>query len=148
LIDPILKAIATSNVATFDVTSINFNVLFELGYAIGTNRRLWLLRDPSVSKEDWDAIAFLTTLGYSPYVNSDDIESEFFKQVPHLAERTVYESSIVNALGEDAPSAVFYLKALYETDAESGESIGVSVRRVAVIPRSSLPILKRHRSKH
>lgn len=118
LIDPILKAIADSDVAAFDVTTINFNVLFELGYAIGTNRRLWLLRDPSISKRDWEAIAFLTTLGYSPYLNSDDIESEFFKQMPHLAERTVYESSIKNSLGDEAPSAVFYLKALYETDAE------------------------------
>ncbi|HEX6488999.1 MAG TPA: hypothetical protein VF137_09060 [Candidatus Dormibacteraeota bacterium] len=118
LIDPILSAIAGADVAAFEVTSLNLNVLFELGYAIGSNRRLWLLRDPTYGQRDWDAISFLTTIGYSPYINSDDLVSEFGKQEPHLGAKTVYEGSVENALVDDPSAAVFYLKALYETDAE------------------------------
>jgi len=118
LIDSILEAIRDSDVSAFDLTAINLNVLFELGYAIGANRRIWIFRDKTVETRDWNAVQFLTTVGYSPYVNSDDLVAEFYKQQPHLVRQTVYEASIAHAI-VDAPSAsIFYLKALYDTDAE------------------------------
>lgn len=119
LIDPILEAIKESDVAAFDLTAINFNVLFELGYAVGTNRKLWLLRDTSVSSaREWDALPFLSTIGYSRYVNSDEFVAEYFKHVPHLAEQTVLERFASGVSKTDDQPALFYVKALYETDPE------------------------------
>src|SRR5258708_8305057 len=47
VIDQIQAAIKAGDVAAFDLTQLNHNVMFELGYAIGTDRRIWLLRDIS-----------------------------------------------------------------------------------------------------
>jgi hypothetical protein len=118
LIDSILEAIRDCDVSAFDLTAINLNVLFELGYAIGANRRIWLIRDTTVETRDWNAVQFLTTVAYSPYVNSDDLVAEFYKQQPHLVAHTVYESSIANAIVDGPTASIFYMKALYDTDAE------------------------------
>src|SRR4051794_2465707 len=47
LIEEITSAIDRASVSVFDVTTLNENVLFELGYAIAADRRIWLLRDTS-----------------------------------------------------------------------------------------------------
>jgi hypothetical protein len=118
LIDSIFEAIQECDVSAFDLSTINLNVLFELGYAIGGNRRIWLLRDKTLDSREWNTIQFLTTVAYSPYVSSDDILAQFYRQQPHLVQRTVYESSIANALTESSQASIFYLKALYDTDPE------------------------------
>src|SRR5439155_10604289 len=65
VIDQIQAAIREADVAAFDVTYLNHNVMFELGFAIGANRKVWLLTDVSdaQSKRNWDSIRALTTIG-------------------------------------------------------------------------------------
>jgi hypothetical protein len=120
IIDQIQAGIKSAEVAAFDVTRLNHNVMFELGYAIGTNRKIWLLRDISdaQSKRDWDKIRLLTTLGYSPVVNSYDLIDEWYRQRPDSAEGTVFERSISEALQDPDKPSLFYLLGLHDTDAE------------------------------
>src|SRR5688500_2484577 len=56
IIDRIVTAIDRAAVSAFDVTTLNENVLFELGYAIASNKRIWLLRDTSdqTAAVTWD----------------------------------------------------------------------------------------------
>src|SRR5437879_597237 len=51
IIRQILEAINDATLCAFDVSTLNPNVLFELGYAIARNKQLWLLID----KTDADA---------------------------------------------------------------------------------------------
>lgn len=48
IIDTIFQAIRNSDVAVFEVTDLNENVMFELGFAIGAEVPVWLLRDPTI----------------------------------------------------------------------------------------------------
>ena len=49
LIREICDAIDQSDFFCADITGINPNVLFELGYAIATDKRIWLISDDSYS---------------------------------------------------------------------------------------------------
>src|SRR3954447_13562073 len=58
-----------------DLTSLNPNVLFELGYAVAQHKRTWLLLDTSVTaaKADFNELRLLSTVGYKRYTNSEDV---------------------------------------------------------------------------
>src|SRR4051794_41134360 len=84
LIDEITRAIDDAEVNVFDVTTLNENVLFELGYAIASDRRIWLLRDPSDAKaaERWTQTPLLHTVGYREYLNADDVVAAYMRDQP------------------------------------------------------------------
>src|SRR5207249_3935918 len=92
IIDRILVAIDGVDVAAFDVTELNHNVMFELGYAIGKDKKVWLFRDDSEAEahKDWNKVKILTTVGYSPFTNSQHIVDSFWTQRPHQATTTIY----------------------------------------------------------
>ena len=48
LIDPILEKIKSSQILIADVTRLNFNVVYEIGYAIGLKKRVFLIRNKSI----------------------------------------------------------------------------------------------------
>src|ERR1700709_2215323 len=45
LLDEIEKAVRAADLAIFDLTQLNENVLFEVGIAIGATRTIWAGRD-------------------------------------------------------------------------------------------------------
>jgi hypothetical protein len=49
LTDPIVEGITNSEILIADITAINFNVTFEIGYAIGLGKRIYLTRDGNIS---------------------------------------------------------------------------------------------------
>jgi hypothetical protein len=118
VIDAIVAAIESCDLAAFDVTDLNGNVWFELGFAIGRNKRIWLLRDQTNedSNRDWERLKLLTTIGYTPFVNSEHIVLGFQKDRPDTVEHTVFETAIAGATGEVQKPSLFYLPSLYETD--------------------------------
>jgi len=71
VIDEVLDSIDAASVSVFEITELNQNVMFELGYAIGSGRRIWLLRDESNerARRRWNQFRVLTTVGYVPYKN-------------------------------------------------------------------------------
>src|SRR5262249_808849 len=86
IIDTICNEIRQRDLFIADVTTLNPNVLFELGFAIGLGKRVWLLYDPSISaaRADFEQFQMFTTIGYARFNNSGDIENQFFKEQPHL----------------------------------------------------------------
>jgi hypothetical protein len=72
LIGPVLSSIDAGSVLVADVTHLNFNVTFEIGYAIGKRKRVYLIRDTSINPEDTltREVGIFDTLGYEGYSNS------------------------------------------------------------------------------
>jgi hypothetical protein len=55
-----------------DVTCLNFNVVYEIGYAIGRNKRVFLIRNSSLQRDEAlvREVGIFDTLGVEPYSNS------------------------------------------------------------------------------
>lgn len=74
LIDPILEQIDSSDALLCDVTRLNFNVTFEIGFAIARNKRLIITRNSSFARDERiDLVGIFDTLGYNEYENSKDL---------------------------------------------------------------------------
>jgi len=121
IIHEICDAIDDSDFFCADVTTINANVMFELGFAIARDKRIWLIRDDSFvdSKTEFEQLRLLTTVGYRPYTNAEQIIKGFFADSPHLTPtETVFRQSIDPLLGpasENEP--LLYLKSRHDTEA-------------------------------
>jgi hypothetical protein len=120
VIDVICDNIKKADFFIADLTGINPNVLFELGYAIAKNKRIWMLIDRSITRarEDFGDLGLLTTVGYTDYSNSAQVVSKFFKTKPYEElTTTIFDRHIKASLGPDiAPNGVLYLKSLYDTE--------------------------------
>ncbi len=135
IIDVICREIDDADLFIADLTGAIPNVLFELGYAIGKQKRVWLLLDTSIeeSKTLFEQLRILTTVGYSPYLNAQNILDEFYKQQPWTdLQDTIFARSIEPALGRREGMRLLYLKNQHETEA--------STRLSRIIPSFRIPI--------
>ena len=75
LISPILGRIEESAFIIADITTLNLNVVYEIGFAIGSRKRAYLMRhrgtpgDKTVARE----AGIFDTLGYHEYSDKDDL---------------------------------------------------------------------------
>jgi len=62
IIDEICRLIIDSDLFLADVTGINANVMFELGYAVARNKHVWLVLDATreSSRRDYEQLRVLT----------------------------------------------------------------------------------------
>ena len=74
----ICKAIRSTKLVVANITTANFNVLFELGYAIGLKKPVLPVRDTSYTEENRiiDEIGFFDTIGYESFSNSKELVSK------------------------------------------------------------------------
>ncbi len=120
IITEICKAIDDSEIFTCELTDLNHNVLFELGYAIARNKRIWVILDPSIerSKSDYEKFKLFTTIGYTAYLNSREIVEAFYNDQPYLdIENTIFKTAIESVIGVRDQVTLLYLKSGIETDA-------------------------------
>ncbi len=75
LVGPVLSKIDEGNVLVADITHLNFNVVYEIGYAIGRRKRAVLIRNSAVVGSDAlvREIGIFDTLGYDTYANSAEL---------------------------------------------------------------------------
>lgn len=73
----ICKAIRAAKLVVANITNTNFNVLFELGYAIGLRKPVLPVRDTTYEghKKLLDEIGVFDTLGYQHFTSSGDLLS-------------------------------------------------------------------------
>jgi len=114
VISEICVAIANADLFICDLTDLNHNVLFELGYAIAKGKRVWMLlnKDIEKSSEEFERLRILTTVGYVPYSNSTEITNAFYKEMPHEGKGQLKPMTILDA----GKISLFYLKSAIETD--------------------------------
>lgn len=75
LTDPIFEKIAESDVLIADITTMNFNVTFEIAYAIGLGKRVHLVRNKNFERDTelTNKIGIFDTLGYQAYANQESL---------------------------------------------------------------------------
>jgi hypothetical protein len=71
----ICKGMRFSDAVAVDVTTLNFNLLFEIGFALGLEIPVIPVRDTSIltNADDFKELGLLDTLGYLDFQNSDTL---------------------------------------------------------------------------
>ncbi len=122
IIIEICKEIDSCTVFLCDLTALNNNVLFELGYAIARKKRIFGFLDTNIekAKSDFDKFNLITTIGYSPYSNTRDIVNALYREEPYNdLQNTVYSQAVEPIIKKQSnrfPS-LFYLKSGIATEA-------------------------------
>jgi hypothetical protein len=77
LTDPIFEGIARADILIADITAMNFNVTFEIGYAIGLGKRVYLTRDKNVTRDRnlANRIGIFDTLGFETYTDEQELSA-------------------------------------------------------------------------
>jgi len=109
----ICKAIRFADAIFVDVTTLNFNLLFEIGYALGLNQPIVPIRDTTVVKDekDFNDLGLLDTLGYLDFQNSPQLTDSILKRLPVSAIPTPPAEINMHA-------PLYVLKGPHETDGE------------------------------
>lgn len=117
IINSICEEIERTDLFLADLTYLNPNVLFELGYAIARNKKIVVFLDPSIEKAKSDFERFnLSTLGYLPYNNSNSMVENFFSEEPYNdLEKTVLNEIDTSYIEKN--NGLLYLKSSIETQA-------------------------------
>jgi hypothetical protein len=110
--DGILRRIDNADFVVADITRLNFNVTFEIGYSIGRQKRTVLISNKGLNPEEKEItqLGIYDTIGHQSYENSNDLFS-FFSSVDDISplDFPSYE------LERSAP--IFILDTLHKTDA-------------------------------
>lgn len=87
LASPILSRIEESAFVVADITTLNLNVVFEIGYAIGCQRRVFLIRNSNEvgDKELAKEAGIFDTLGYFEYAGVDILKDRLTSHIESSA---------------------------------------------------------------
>lgn len=110
----ILQSISDAEYFACDLTYLNHNVLFELGYAIALNKKIFIFLNEEIenAKLNYQNF-FLKNIKYTPFKNSKDILCK-------LQNKEFSNEHIASAIPKDNPSEendIFYLENDSETQA-------------------------------
>lgn len=83
LVDPIRENIERSEFIVADITSLNYNVVYEIGYAIGLGKRTIIIRNSTtgVASDELNRIGIFDTLGYENYSTDMDLATTITKNI-------------------------------------------------------------------
>lgn len=109
--DAILEKITQADFLLADISSLNFNVTYEVGFAIGSGKRVIVTLNASVveDRSQRDALGIFDTLGFAKYQNSAELTA-IIQSVSDLRPLE-YDPITVNV---KAP--VYLLDSRYKTD--------------------------------
>ena len=108
--EKVLKGIANCTFLVVDISVLNFNVTYEIGYAIGKAKRILLTKNKSVREGSVTIkeVGIFDTLGYSEHQNSAEL-SEFINSANHSA-----PLNIPNKINIKSPA--YLLEGMHKTD--------------------------------
>lgn len=83
LISPIIEKIADSSFVVADITYLNLNVVYEIGYAIGKKKRVFLIRHAGTrgDRDVANSVGIFDTLGFFEYDSSDTLAYRLTGQI-------------------------------------------------------------------
>jgi hypothetical protein len=75
IVEPILDNIAASQCLVADISTLNFNVTYEIGYAIGRGKRVVLVKNKAIATDETELkrVGIFDTLGYITYENAEEL---------------------------------------------------------------------------
>jgi hypothetical protein len=125
------KSIRKSRVVSVDLTTINDNVLFEYGFALGLGKRVWPFRDASYEKDKsiFTKLNLLEYVGWTDFRNSSEIMTKFIVDKPwgtnNEKNQIYFEPYIAQG------SKLFYLKSTHNNDG--------SIQLTSLIKKQRIP---------
>lgn len=140
----ILGKIDQAVLVVADITRLNFNVVFEAGYALGRGKRIFVILNSALQPPDKDItrLGIFDTLGYQKYTNSTELANLINKAGNSPA------SFPDTAIDQNAP--VYLVDTHYKTDASARTRTKLNSARIVFrlfdpeeIPR--LSALEAHR---
>lgn len=119
LISPIVEKIDDSAFVIADITYLNLNVVYEVGFAIGKGKRVFLIRHkPTIGdKELANEVGIFDTLGYYEYETITDLQRRFSAYID--------DTPLVHSFPMNRKALVFILEPL-----TSNRAIKVLISRV------------------
>lgn len=119
VVDVIFAALDRANAGLFEVTDLNENVLFELGYAVGRSKRVLPILNDSVENaaQLYKETRILDGIGYSAYEGSDEIFAAFQRERPDRRPMSIFEESIEPTLRAKGLPSIFHITSVYGDDA-------------------------------
>ena len=127
LINTILQNIDRGDVFACDLTYLNANVSFELGYAIGRFKRVWISLNSSItdSERQFRRVFYgLTGYGYAQYTNAQQLAKEFLVQNPLSSlDATLLGETHRRPMPRQEDPTVLYVKPPIDTDAVIAASL-------------------------
>lgn len=111
---PILENLAGADFLVADITQLNFNVMYEVGYAIGKKKRILLIKNRAIKGDDElvRETGIFDTLGYKEYQNSREL-ADFILSIDDFAPLKFDESKV------NRSTPVYLLLPRYRTDVET-----------------------------
>lgn len=112
LITKILREIENCDLFCCDITNLNENVLFELGFAIARKKPIWIIQDITISEsfQRFKEFILLSNLGYINYTSTKNIVSAFIDQKQYLSKKPLLDSLPVTNGESHEKKILFYLK--------------------------------------
>jgi hypothetical protein len=112
IIDGILDRIGVAHFVVADITRLNFNVTFEVGYALGRGKRVVLVLDRATEPETKEItqLGIFDTLGYAPYSNAQ----ELFSIIKNVVDNSPPRFAAVDI---DRSAPIYVLDTFHKTDA-------------------------------
>lgn len=110
LLSPILEGIDASPFVVADITYLNPNVVYEIGFAIGRKKKVLLIRnsDYEGDRDLSKTVGIFDTIGYSSYRTEDDLRNKLTSHVSTHAlpfEITVNNKAPVYVMPNNGKSA-------------------------------------------
>lgn len=120
IIGEVLRAIDSASTVVAEVTDLNSNVLFEIGYALAADKHVVLCLDTSdaQARHNWKEFGLLTSIGYTPYeASSETLVAEFLRSRPDLREDSLWEEILISGgVGPRRPRTLFYMPLGFRAD--------------------------------
>ncbi|EMS84712.1 P-loop ATPase, Sll1717 family [Leptospira noguchii] len=115
IINQVVHEIESSDFFCADLTGLNDNVLFEIGYAIGRNKPIILFNDTTQieSFRRYKELDLFTTIGYSAYTNSQNIIDTLFSESIEEKPGSLDALAISNPIEERATPLLFLKNQVY-----------------------------------
>jgi len=112
LITSILNEIEKCDLFCCDITNLNENVLFELGFAIAKRKPIWIIQDITISEsfQRYKEFILLNNILYNNYTSSKDIIELFVQQKQYLSRVPLLDSLPIDDTGNEEKKILFYLK--------------------------------------
>src|ERR1017187_3094583 len=97
----VCQTLRFARVAVADVSTLNFNVLFELGYALGLGLPVIPIRDTTLIRDikEFDELGLLDTFGYIDFQNSAELAQQLPDAIANARAAFVQNT----ALNQDQP---------------------------------------------
>ena len=107
----ICEAIRNSSCVVADISGLNFNVLFEFGFAVGCGKPVWpLIENRGQEIRMYSAFQSLSNIGHSRYRNSKTIVQKLQKKKPWNRNPSLPPPTMLNGMPSGQASSVLYLK--------------------------------------